>query len=408
MIQNPSKLSERIIQSLTAHNSTQSWEELIGRLLGRLELPKDVRADAEAAYERLGHQIATKLQLEYTDVQVYSQGSMRTLTTIRPRSNEKFDLDIVVELPDYLYKQNPDPEVMFKDFGQALKGNESVTGSPEEKRRCWRLRYPGKSFYFDVTPAIPDPFRVTGASLRVRDPDTRWSPTNPKDYAEWFCEHANKRFTFQRLAIDEIYKAEAHIEPLPNETIGLDDILRRAIQLMKLHRTNIYWNADERHKEVQPISIIIVTLATRAFEHLYNTRHNSFTSAIEVVLAVVEDMPNYIVKRDEKYIIANPTLPTENFADRWNSDEGLRSREFKQWHKRLEEDLEALLLGEVKSADEDRIRSVFGNDGVEAWKERIKAEKEEVPRGILRGLLAVDSTLNLNTVVPSGSKGTLG
>src|SRR5690606_11781961 len=113
MIQNPSKLSERIIRSLTAHNTTQSWEDLMGRLLRRLELPKNVRADAEAAYERLGNQIAARLRLEQADVQVYPQGSMRTQTTIRPRSNENFDLDIVVELPGYLYQQNPDPEVMF-------------------------------------------------------------------------------------------------------------------------------------------------------------------------------------------------------------------------------------------------------------------------------------------------------
>jgi len=408
MIQNPSKLSERIIKSLTAHNTTQSWEDLMGRLLRRLELPKNVRADAEAAYERLGNQIAARLRLEQADVQVYPQGSMRTQTTIRPRSNENFDLDIVVELPSYLYQQNPDPEVMFREFGQALQGHESVTGIPEEKRRCWRLQYPGKPFYFDVTPAVPDPFRYTGAALRVRDPDTHWSPTNPKDYADWFCERANKRFPFQALVFDEVFKARANVEPLPNEEVDIDDILRRTIQLMKLHRTNMYWNAEDWRKTAQPISVIIVTLATLAFEHLYETRRGSFTSAIEVVLAVVEDMPNYIDKRNGEFFIANPRLHTENFANKWNTDGGTRSREFSRWHKRLEEDLEALLVGDVKSADEARIRSVFGNDGVEAWKERLKHESEELSHGILAGLLAADPTRNLGAVVQSGSKGTLG
>lgn len=408
MIQNPSKLSARIIESLTAQNATQSWEELMGRLLRRLELPRDVRAAAKAAYERLGNQIATKLRLEQTDVQVYPQGSMRTQTTIRPRSNENFDLDIVVELPGYLYQQNPDSEVMFREFGQALQGHESVTGAPEEKRRCWRLQYPGKPFYFDVTPAVPDPFRYTGAALRVRDPNTGWSPTNPKDYADWFCEHADKRFPFQTLTFDEAFKAQANVAPLPDEEVGIDDILRRAIQLMKLHRTNAYWYAEDWRKAAQPISIIIVTLATHAFEHLYETRRSSFTSAIEVVLAVVEDMPNYIDKRNGEFVIANPRLPTENFADKWNTDGGTRSREFNRWHKRLEEDLEALLVGDIKSADETRIRSLFGNDGAEAWKERLKHESEELSHGILAGLLAADPTRNPGAVVQSGSKGTLG
>jgi hypothetical protein len=408
MIQNPSKLSERIIKSLTAHNTTKSWEELMGRLLRRLELPETVRADAEAAYERLGHRIAARLSLEQTDVQVYPQGSMRTQTTIRPRSNENFDLDIVVELPSCLYQYNPDPEVLFQEFGQALQGHETVTGIPEEKRRCWRLQYPGKPFYFDVTPAVPDPLRQTGAALRVRDPDTHWSPTNPKDYADWFCEHANKRFPFQTVAFDELFKARADVEPLPDGEIGIDDILRRTVQLMKLHRTNVYWNAEDWRKAAQPISVIIVTLATHAFEHLHNTRRGSFTSAIEVVLAVVEDMPNYIDKRNGKFIIANPRLPAENFADKWNTDGGTRFREFSRWHKQLEEDLEALLLRDVKSADEARIRSVFGNDGVDAWRVRLKNESEELSQGILAGLLAADTTQNLSAVVPSGSKGTLG
>lgn len=408
MIQNPSKLSERIIKSLTVNNATQSWEELMGGLLRRLELPKEVRADAKDAYQRLGNQIAARLRLEHVDVQVYSQGSMRTQTTIRPRSNENFDLDIVVELPGHLYQYNPDPEVMFKDFGEALEGNESVTGVPEAKRRCWRLSYPGKPFYFDVTPAVPDPFRYTGAELRVRDPDTRWSPTNPKDYADWFCERADKRFPFQSLPRYEVFKARANVEPLPDEQIGIDDILRRAIQLMKLHRTNVYWNAEDWRKAAQPISVIIVTLATHAFEHLYNSRRGSFTSAIEVVLAVVEDMPSYIDRLHGEFVVANPRLPTENFANKWNTDGGTRYREFSRWHKRLEEDLEALLLGDAKSADEARIRSVFGNDGVEAWKDRFKSESQGRSQGVLAGLLAADTTRNLSTVVPSGSKGTLG
>lgn len=408
MIQNPSKLSERIIKSLTVNNATQSWEELIGGLLRRLELPRNVRAEAKAAYQRLGNQIAAKLGLEQVDVQVYSQGSMRTQTTIRPRSNENFDLDIVVELPGHLYQHHLDAEVMFKEFGKTLEGNESVTGVPEGKRRCWRLSYPGKPFYFDVTPAVPDPFRYTGAELRVRDPDAGWSPTNPKDYADWFCERADKRFPFQAMTLDEMFKARANVESLPDEEIGIDDILRRAIQLMKLHRTNVYWNAEDWRKAAQPISVIIVTLATHAFEHLYNSRRGSFTSAIEVVLAVVEDMPNYIDRLHGEFVIANPRLPTENFANKWNTDGGTRYREFSRWHKRLEEDLEALLLGDAKSADEARIRSVFGNDGVEAWKDRFKSESQGRSQGVLAGLLAADTTRNLSTVVPSGSKGTLG
>ncbi|WZB66503.1 nucleotidyltransferase [Achromobacter xylosoxidans] len=263
MTQNHPKLSERLIKSLVARNDAHQWEKLMAMLLQRLELSPGERNDAKLAYERLGNRIAATLGLSQTEVKVYPQGSMRTQTTISPRGNQKFDLDIVVELQGIQYMLSPDSEGMFADFGKALEGNESVTGVPEGKRRCWRLQYPGKPFYFDVTPAVPDLARSTGASLKVRDPDTRWSPSNPEDFANWFCERADKRFGFQQRAYDAVIKANSEIRPLPEAQVGLDDILRRTIQLMKLHRDNLYWNAEDWRKDGQPISVIIVTLATK-------------------------------------------------------------------------------------------------------------------------------------------------
>ncbi|WP_419342250.1 nucleotidyltransferase [Achromobacter sp. PD1] len=402
MTQNHPKLSERLIKSLVARNDAHQWEKLMATLLQRLELSPGERNDAKLAYERLGNRIAATLGLSQTEVKVYPQGSMRTQTTISPRGNQKFDLDIVVELQGIHYMLSPDSEGMFADFGKALEGNESVTGVPEGKRRCWRLQYPGKPFYFDVTPAVPDLARSTGASLKVRDPDTRWSPSNPEDFANWFCERADKRFGFQQRAYDAVIKANSEIRPLPEAQVGLDDILRRTIQLMKLHRDNLYWNAEDWRKDGQPISVIIVTLATKAFERLHSTRYHEFTSPIEVVLAIVEEMPNHFDSGPDRYCVANPMLPKENFADRWNNDNGVRAREFQRWHKQLEEDLEALLYQSSSSPDESRIRRVFGGVGVEAWKQ------SQPVNDILGGLLASGLVSNPSSVVPHGSKDTLG
>ena len=401
----PQKLSKRIVASLIARHETTQWETLIGSLLRRLELQKSARQAAEKAYELLGDAIAKKLALPRHDVEVFPQGSMRTQTTISQRHPVKFDLDIVVKLsgPRYL---NPDPEQFFKDFGKALEGNESTTGVPTPKRRCWRLDYPGEPFYFDVTPAIDDSACITGAALRVRDPDIRWAPSNPEEFACWFCDKADKRFYFQVVSKGERLFAADSVTPLPSEPIGLDDILRRTVQLMKLHRDTMYWFADEKHKENQPISIIIVTLATHAYNDLYLNHQHEFSSPIEVVLALVEAMPDYIERRSNgNHWVANPKLAGENFADKWNSDDGARHAEFKRWHKALEDDLEALLHQDEETATVDRIRSVFGEAGVAAWQQ--SKPKADVMSGLISSA-AGHVRSNPSAPLRSGSHNSLG
>jgi hypothetical protein len=395
-------LSKRITDSLIARQEEQQWEQLISLLLRRLELNATDKADAERQYEILGDSIAEKLSLPRHDVIVSPQGSMRTQTTISPRHPVKFDIDIFVELAGPGYDALA-PETMFHSFGKALEGNEHVTGKREEKRRCWRLGYPGKPYYFDVTPAVRG-MSYAGGTLRVRDPDTHWAPTNPGDFADWFCKHAEQRFIFAApLVKSEGVVARSNVEPLPDEPVGLDDILRRTVQLMKLHRDNMYWFADEKRKEAQPISIIIVTLVTRAYEDLIRTQRASFRSPLEVVLKLVEMMPNYIGQNGIEFVIPNPMLRLENFADRWNSDNGVRSAEFQRWHSRLENDLDKLLHNGVKSAPEADIREVFGNVGVEAWKaSRPKAN-------ILDGLIGSAGPLsNPSAPIKPGSSDTLG
>lgn len=398
----PPTLSKRIIDTLISRQEEQQWEELIGSLLRRLELNATDKADAEREYTALGDSIAKKLSLPRHDVIVSPQGSMRTQTTIAPRYPVNFDIDIFVELDGPGY-DTIDSETMFQTFGKALEGNEKVTGEREEKRRCWRLGYPGKPFYFDVTPAVRGS-TYAGGTRRVRDPDTQWAPTNPGEFAEWFCNHAKERFVFATpLLKSEGMVARSDVEPLPSEPVGLDDILRRTVQLMKLHRDNMYWFADQARKETQPISIIIVTLVTRAYEELIRTQRTGFRSPLEVVLKLVEMMPQYIRRSGEKYSVPNPKLPLENFADRWNSDNEARAKEFKRWHGRLELDLEKLLHHGAKTAPEAEIREVFGSVGVEAWKlSRPKAN-------VLDGLLASAGPLS-NPVAPikPGSSDTLG
>lgn len=403
MTTNPT-LSKRVIASLTARSEAQQWEELIGNLLRRLELDEAERSNAKKDYEQLADDIAGKLSIPRHDVEIFPQGSMRTQTTISQRYPVKFDLDVVVKLSGPKYS-NPDPEAMFAAFGLALKGNEAVTGEPEAKRRCWRLQYPNKAYYFDVTPAVGDRTGRAGSSLSVRDPDTGWAPSNPEEFADWFCSHAAKRFAFQFELLKARIEGRTTVTPLPDERVGLDDILRRTVQLMKLHRDTLYWGAEDKKREVMPISVIIVTLATHAYADLLATRPHEFTSPIEVVLALVEAMPGFIERNSSGWRVENPRLASENFADKWNTDNGARRTEFMRWHGKLESDLEALLHQNARVPSDDRIRSVFGTAGLEAW----KASKPKA--NVLDSLLGSSgdyAKTNPDKPLKTGSSNTLG
>ncbi|OFW87504.1 MAG: hypothetical protein A3J37_07295 [Alphaproteobacteria bacterium RIFCSPHIGHO2_12_FULL_45_9] len=386
------------------NKEAKQWEKLIVGLLQRLELPEDDKQKAIAEYNKLGKWIGEKLDVPEGGVTIIPQGSMRTQTTIKKPAG-KFDIDIVVRLTDGAISKM-DPENMFKTFGEALQGREGLTGIPRPKNRCWRLQYEGKPYYFDVTPAVPDATKSLGSSFRARDKDKGWTPTNPIDFAKWFCDHADQRFPFQQesIANDRAAKA-AEIIPIPTKEIGLDDILRRTVQLIKLHRDNMYWFEEERAKELQPISIILVTLATHAYSEILRTRPFEFFSAIDVVQEVVAKMPDYISYDPSSGFpcVWNPKLlHQENFADKWHLENGARAKEFMRWHEQLEADISALLHQSSTDPAPEDIQKVFGSAGLKAWKESRPSNS-----GVFKSILTDENTQPARAV-RVGSTTTLG
>ncbi len=383
----PSLKRRLVLEALAARNENQQWEDFITRLLLKLELSPENQAAAQWRYQELGRHVARTMGIGETDAHVVVQGSMRTQTTIAGDGREKFDLDIVVKLCGAKFEGLKHSEEFFQNFGAALHGIEGA-GEPRPKNRCWRLQYPGEPFYFDVTPAIPLSEEIIGTDLRVRDEKKLWSPSNPEEFADWFCTIANKRFVFQErmvksaIALDE---ARTTVDPLPQTKVPLDDILRRLVQLVKLHRDRHYKNLPEARGDARPISVILVTLATHAYNEMVTKERGSYSSAIEVALEVIDRMPRFIRRVNELAFVDNPALPGkagENFADRWNSDGGLRAKEFKTWHTQLVDDLEALFSEEYSKRSEGRVRAIFGEPGVRAWKD------SQPKSAILSGLLA--------------------
>lgn len=375
------KFSKRIAEALRNRREIQQWETFIVEMLEKLELSPVERARATQCYEQLGHHIARKMGLAETDAQVFVQGSMRTQTTVSPRGRQKFDLDVIVKLSSPGLARLRDSDAFFNTFGRALEGIPAA-GELEAKRRCWRLQYPYEPFYFDVTPALPDSLNIVETDLRVRDPDTVWSPSNPEEFADWFCNIAAKRFAFQAAKDVCFAEAKTDVVPLPSQPVGIHDVLRRGVQLMKLHRDNYYWEKADR-KEAMPISVILVTLAGHAYDHLVTQERTLFDTPIEALLELVDRMQDWIRRDGREYQVLNPKLPSENFADRWNRDDGMRAEEFRVWHRQLKDDLELLFSDNYDTRTEPRIRSVFGQFGVDAWK---KASRPDALHGLLATL----------------------
>lgn len=406
--QQPTARRRIALAALAASNENQQWEDFIAKMLVKLELPPSKRASAVERYRQISQHIARKMGIGENDAHVVVQGSMRTQTTIAGDGREKFDLDIVVKLCGPKFEGLEDSEQFFNDFGAALKGAPDA-GEPEPKNRCWRLNYPGEPFYFDVTPAIPLSDEIVGTDLRVRDPQKKWTPSNPEEFADWFCKIADKRFAFQeRVTKSLLVEARTVVDPIPQTKVPFDDVLRRLVQLMKLHRDVHYKDLSEERGKARPISVILVTLAAHAYDEMVTLEYYKYASALEVALEVINRMSKFIERHDGDSYVFNPAMRGavrgENFADRWNTGDRLPAREFDLWHDQLATDLEAMFSEDYSKRSEGRFRAVFGEAGVKAWKDT----RPPTP-AILTGLLSTTPSQNaqLNAPRRTGSRDTL-
>jgi hypothetical protein len=60
------------------------------------------------------------------------------------------------------------------------------------------------------------------------------------------------------------------------------------------------------------------------------------------------------------YVVGNPTVEGENFAERWNRDDGERAETFAKWCGILHSDLMSILSASDEKAIEQKAREVFG------------------------------------------------
>ncbi|HEX5555373.1 MAG TPA: hypothetical protein VFX43_19190, partial [Chitinophagaceae bacterium] len=232
----------------------------------------------------------------------------------------------------------------------------------EEGRRCWTLQYAEAAhFHLDILAAlVGKDYKVLleksmsignleeakGLGIRITDKEhpmyrsatepAYWLMSNPFGYAIWFEQRASLALVKGRILTESV-------KPVPSyQPTKLP--LQRIVQILKRHR-DIMFNGDED----KPISIIITTLAGRAYRKQ--------TNVMEALQAVIDTMHLYVEDRYDnlwgKMVkwISNPVNEEENFADKW-PDCPAREQKFFQWLGQVKTDVARLQFQRITEIQE--------------------------------------------------------
>lgn len=306
--------------------SEANLDLLMNDIFKDLDVPTELRKEAERKYTNLGIWLNEDSQEHFkSDASLYIQGSTLLGTSVRPiKRGDEYDFDLV-------YRRNIKKEGITQkelktqvgdQLGRYIKylEGEDEADIPKlvEGKRCWTLQYKGR-FHIDILPALPDPepsyLMNSEDGIIITDKElVHWQFSNPKGYHSWF--KSTMRESLYEVRNSMAKSDGVDVESIPEE--GVKTTLQKAIQILKRHRDSTY----SGNKDDKPISIIISTLAG----HAYNNSGNLYLA----LSGIVENMANYIEKRDGVYWVENPINNKENFADKWRKHPE-RMEAFFQW-----------------------------------------------------------------------------
>jgi hypothetical protein len=326
--------------------SNEQKRVVIDNMVKLLELPDSAYDKARKRYEDLGEWFdRDESTVSGNNPHIFPQGSFRLGTAIRPLDeSEEYDLDLACKLREGISKDSHTQENLKKLIGielEAYRKARRIKSELEQKHRCWRLEYQDDlSFHMDIVPCIPadekrrkailESIHKTGLDEYVAESASQttisitddrhegykhicddWNISNPEGYAKWFEYRMNPQQT--RILLE---KAQVDDVPLVKKKTPL----QRVIQLLKRHRDN--WSKD--NPDSKPISIIITTLAARAY--------NGEADIVAALGNVLEKMGGLVSPSVPR--VPNPVDPEEDFADRWYRQDCLHLRlekNFNDW-----------------------------------------------------------------------------
>jgi hypothetical protein len=323
--------------------------QLFKLLVESLDIAQSLYERAVSRHHSLGEWLCRDAsRLRAFNPHVSSQGSFRYGTVVPPLVlSAEYDLDNVTTLT--LSKAAITQKDLKELYGLEMRDYAKAHGMlapPEEKNRCWRLRYADEvKFHLDSLPSLLEEEDFV-RTLRMRNVPEEWAkraiamtdkrhpayakvtmlwPTsNPRGFARWL---ESRMGTFADVRRRELvqHRLYAAVEDVP--TYELKTPLQRAIQLLKRHRDVMFVD----NPDVAPISMILTNLAGHAY--------GGEADVYDAVRGILARMLNYV--RAERPRVPNPTHPDEDYADKWSKDPRLELS-FLQWHSQAVRDFEAL------------------------------------------------------------------
>ncbi len=347
------------------------WARALNEAILHITVRAEEIEEAADAYNEVAKHLVAKLQWPDEAIKILPQGSASTQTLIRsPHPNEKFDIDAVCQV-DISRVTARDPMGFFQSVGEALEELEATA-----KKRCWNIPFTNRLFYLEFTPSVPldtvppqtldsmaPKYRVApeyrSTALAVVDcPTGCWKTSNPAGITKWVDETSKLPLVRQVVREAALHKAAADIAPVSDQEVEITDTLRVAIRLFKRHR-DICVRRGVIEAEFKPISIIIVTLLTTCYRGLAELGR-SFDHPVEVLAELAALMPHIVLRLEGEYRVDNPTVEGENFAERWNQDDGERYDAFVAWCKALAADITTILASKEPQQITKRVRESFG------------------------------------------------
>ena len=281
---------------------TQRTDMILRQIAKELDITEEKYNKAVESYKAVGTYLSNNIKSE---VDIFSQGSFRLGTVIKPLSDEDdYDIDLVCKIN----KHYSDPKSLKNEVGQALKDSDRYSKMlQDEGKRCWTLKYSDEAqYHMDILPAINDITYNIDKKLRITNKDENtgiyeFTTTNPEAYFEWFNERQHEEK--QRLLENYAYQANQKIEDVPEYKVKTT--LQVALQILKRYRDKKF----ENNLEDKPISIILTTIMAQ----IYKGENNVY----ELIINFAHNYNKYIKIKDGIEWVENPVNSDENFADKW-------------------------------------------------------------------------------------------
>ncbi|WP_339145209.1 nucleotidyltransferase domain-containing protein [Pseudoalteromonas galatheae] len=298
--------------------------EMIGSVFDNLDLTQTQQERIEEAYNAVGNYLAGCDNPLLNGARIYPQGSMRLRTTNKPLSQEEFDVDLILFLPNAV--DSPRDEIV-QVVKQHLLNHKVYKELLEDLPRGFRINYKG-DYHLDITPAKAYELEVLpGHPLWVIDKHTGFKESNPEGMADTFDKACAK--------LPKIQKRRSRLKALSNKSVAeLPDQsqkkpLNRIVQILKRHRD--VWSQSEisTHANFKPISVIITTLASKAYLEVINSERE-YENELDLILDVIELMPCHIELVCNEVLITNPTMKPENYAEKWNREDKQEGEKYRK------------------------------------------------------------------------------